>query len=109
MPHSSQMILFPSTISHQHDAHLTKSTMQRWIPLLQTEASRAGVDCHVTVATLCHVLLQSLVQALDSEVVSRVVVKDGEVVSRVVVKDGEVARDLEVGGVGVHSGGPVVC
>ena len=98
MPHSSQMILFPSTISHQHDAHLTKSTMQRWIPLLQTEASRAGVDCHVTVATLCHVLLQSLVHALD-----------GEVVSRVVVKDGEVAKDLEVGGVGVHSGGPVVC
>ena len=72
--------------------------MQRWIPLLQTEASRAGVDCHVTVATLCHVLLQSLVHVLD-----------GEVVSRVFVKDGEVARDLEVGGVGVHSGGPVVC
>ena len=72
--------------------------MQRWIPLLQTEASRAGVDCHVTVATKCHVLLQSLVHVLD-----------GEVVSRVFVKDGEVARDLEVGGVGVHSGGPVVC
>ena len=48
--------------------------MQRWIPLLQTEASRAGVDCHVTVATLCHVLLQSLVHVLDGEVVSRVVV-----------------------------------
>ena len=26
-----------------------------------------------------------------------------------IVKDGEVDKDLEVGGVGVHSGGPVVC
>ena len=52
----------------------------------------------MTIATNSHVLLQSLVHVLD-----------GEVVSRAFFKDGEVVKDLSVGGVGVHSGGPVVC